>query len=503
MLYSDRVKNRREELLLAQEDIAKFIGVSVDTVNNWEHGFSNPQKKNLQALAQALQTTTDYLEGKTEVAGNYLSGGNKCIICGKPIPYGVAKCPECCWRTWPASYLTSTAQATRRKRSHSVTLSYLDREKARATFTSVTSYGVNKYETSLDMCTCPDFEERRMPCKHIFRLAEELGLFQSETFAPGEDDYTMHFATVTAHTENNIQSDQASETVSAPSESVCEPPAVVESSAIVPEPVNAKPEKVPRKPGIFLRLLKYAVCCFLGFWAVMFILMAIEGDKPSMCFSVAFAIAGTLTAITAGRKGEKSVFMWWIYGALVPIVSWIEVSMLRSENRAKSFMSGVKYSLVGFVVFVIVFVQFLPTVKHEELPQPEVNEVPAVVIMSEDTKPAPKESDDSEAKAMALLADQGEWELEDPAEEERLERERKAELKREQEEYLKKANTVVVTPRGKKYHEPTCRTVRGSYKSLTVAQARKRGYTPCKVCNPPSKTVTLENSNIYWGDNVY
>lgn len=82
-------------------------------------------------------------------------------------------------------------------------------------------------------------------------------------------------------------------------------------------------------------------------------------------------------------------------------------------------------------------------------------------------------------------------------------KEQKETSREEQQAYLKRANTVVVTPRGKKYHDPTCRTVRGSYKTLTVAQARKRGYTPCKVCNPPSKTVTLENSNIYWGDNVY
>ena len=338
MIDIDRVRNRREELLLTQEDIARFIGVSVDTVNNWEHGFSTPQKKNLQALAQALQTTTDYLEGKTEVVGNYLSGGNKCIICGKPIPYAVAKCPECCWRKWPASYLTCTAQATRRKRSHSVTLSYLDREKARATFISATSYGVNKYETSLDVCTCPDFEERHMPCKHIFRLAEELVLFQSETFAPGEDDYTMRFATKTAHTENDIQSGQASETVSALSESVSESPVLVESSAVVPEPVNAPPEKVHRKSGIFLRLMKYVLCCFIGFFALVIILLAIEGDKPARCFSAAFAVAGILTAVTAKRKGKKSVFKWWLYGALVPFVSWADAVMLKSNDKLKALL---------------------------------------------------------------------------------------------------------------------------------------------------------------------
>ena len=80
----------REQLLLTQEDLASYIGVSVDTVNNWKHGFSNPQKKNLQALANALQTTMDYLEGNIDAALNHLEGGNECIICGEPLPYGVS-----------------------------------------------------------------------------------------------------------------------------------------------------------------------------------------------------------------------------------------------------------------------------------------------------------------------------------------------------------------------------------------------------------------------------
>ncbi|MBQ7734256.1 MAG: hypothetical protein IJT58_09595 [Synergistaceae bacterium] len=44
---------------------------------------------------------------------------------------------------------------------------------------------------------------------------------------------------------------------------------------------------------------------------------------------------------------------------------------------------------------------------------------------------------------------------------------------------------VVITPTGKKYHRMGCRTVRKSYKQLTVSQAQKRGYKPCKVCVPP------------------
>ena len=358
MIFGDRVTELREKLMLTQEEIASSIGVSVNTVDNWEHGLTSPQKSNLQALAKALQTTTDYLEGKTEISTDYLSIGNKCIICGKSIPRGIAKCPECSWRKWPASFLTSPEQAPRRKRSHGVILSSLDREKARATFTSVTSYGVRTYETSLDMCTCPDFEERRKPCKHIFRLADELGLMKSERFSRGERDYTMEFTRYESAGSPVEKSESIPQEYAAHSEPVKELPAVTtESLKEIPITETAPAEK--KSSGIFTKLLKYALCCFFGFWAVAFTLLAVRGDKPAMCFPVAFVIAGILTAMTAKRKGEKSAFKWWIYGALVPIVSWIDAVMLNSENRAKAFMKGVAYSLVGLIVFLVIFANFL------------------------------------------------------------------------------------------------------------------------------------------------
>ena len=74
--------------------------------------------------------------------------------------------------------------------------------------------------------------------------------------------------------------------------------------------------------------------------------------------------------MTANRKGEESAFKWWLYGALVPVVSWIDAVMLNSENRVKSFMKGVAYSLAGIAVFLIVFVQFLSPAQHKEVSVP-------------------------------------------------------------------------------------------------------------------------------------
>lgn len=36
--------------------------------------------------------------------------------------------------------------------------------------------GSTPYEITLNSCTCFDFESRQLPCKHMYRLALELGL---------------------------------------------------------------------------------------------------------------------------------------------------------------------------------------------------------------------------------------------------------------------------------------------------------------------------------------
>ena len=47
------------------------------------------------------------------------------------------------------------------------------------------------------------------------------------------------------------------------------------------------------------------------------------------------------------------------------------------------------------------------------------------------------------------------------------------------------ANTVYISDKGKKYHRGNCRTLRASKYPISIQEAKKRGYTACKVCNPP------------------
>lgn len=48
------------------------------------------------------------------------------------------------------------------------------------------------------------------------------------------------------------------------------------------------------------------------------------------------------------------------------------------------------------------------------------------------------------------------------------------------------SGTVYVTASGAKYHHRDCRTLAKSKNvySMTVAEAQKKGYEPCKVCRP-------------------
>lgn len=43
---------------------------------------------------------------------------------------------------------------------------------------------IKDYDVSLDKCTCMDFGRRRKPCKHIYRLAIELGVFNADSDNP-------------------------------------------------------------------------------------------------------------------------------------------------------------------------------------------------------------------------------------------------------------------------------------------------------------------------------
>lgn|GEM_PF-4481726 len=115
-----------------------------------------------------------------------------CKLCGKETPNGNVYCHFCVWKTrWAWHILTAPENERRRKRSHLTKLLVMDPQEPLAIFKGS---GKALYITHLKSCSCVDFGlgHGKRPCKHIYRLAEELGLFQAETFKSEEDDYIMH-----------------------------------------------------------------------------------------------------------------------------------------------------------------------------------------------------------------------------------------------------------------------------------------------------------------------
>jgi hypothetical protein len=52
------------------------------------------------------------------------------------------------------------------------------------------------------------------------------------------------------------------------------------------------------------------------------------------------------------------------------------------------------------------------------------------------------------------------------------------------------AQTVYITKTGEKYHTESCRHLSKSAYSISLADAKEKGYTACKVCKPTGKVST-------------
>ena len=116
-----------------------------------------------------------------------------CKKCGKEFEGDGIYCTPCRWEMkWPSEILNAPGLASRRKRSHNLKILSLDKINAVAEFQASLSKA-RTYQTTLGHCTCNDFAlaHGEWPCKHIFRLAEELRLLKNEKFEIEENDYTV------------------------------------------------------------------------------------------------------------------------------------------------------------------------------------------------------------------------------------------------------------------------------------------------------------------------
>ncbi len=63
------IKDARKEKGLKQIELARLINVSIQTISGYETGYAQPPIDTLIKIADVLETTTDYLLGRTNDVG--------------------------------------------------------------------------------------------------------------------------------------------------------------------------------------------------------------------------------------------------------------------------------------------------------------------------------------------------------------------------------------------------------------------------------------------------
>ncbi|EHX3445429.1 helix-turn-helix transcriptional regulator, partial [Listeria monocytogenes] len=69
-MISNRIKSARKYRKLTQEELAKKINSTKSTISNYENSYSSPSAEVISMLADALETSTDYLLEKTDEIEN-------------------------------------------------------------------------------------------------------------------------------------------------------------------------------------------------------------------------------------------------------------------------------------------------------------------------------------------------------------------------------------------------------------------------------------------------
>ena len=81
------------------------------------------------------------------------------------------------WPDWEEAVHSDDAQISRQGRSMTYPFIFdIDFASNTARFSSTSD--LPYYDTSLAQCNCYDFQERHLPCKHMYRLAVELGIIE-------------------------------------------------------------------------------------------------------------------------------------------------------------------------------------------------------------------------------------------------------------------------------------------------------------------------------------
>lgn len=65
--FKDRLKELRKNYNMTQEELANRLGIVRTAITNYETGRTSPDPETLSIIANILNTTTDYLLGRTDI----------------------------------------------------------------------------------------------------------------------------------------------------------------------------------------------------------------------------------------------------------------------------------------------------------------------------------------------------------------------------------------------------------------------------------------------------
>lgn len=82
------------------------------------------------------------------------------------------------WNDWDISVHEDKAQIERQGKAMTYLMYIIKMNRKQKTARFSSSTDLPYYETSLKECTCYDFQKRHLPCKHMYRLAVELGVIK-------------------------------------------------------------------------------------------------------------------------------------------------------------------------------------------------------------------------------------------------------------------------------------------------------------------------------------
>lgn len=76
-VFPKRMQALRKEREMSQDELARKAKLQPTAISHFETGSRKPSFENLRALADALETTVDYLMGRTSTPGTVLEHGDQ------------------------------------------------------------------------------------------------------------------------------------------------------------------------------------------------------------------------------------------------------------------------------------------------------------------------------------------------------------------------------------------------------------------------------------------